>query len=124
MQWEKTLKGIFDEIDRELEAQYGNEYSLHPSRPKRGTTPNPEADGLFNVGATFSAGYGSSTGPNYVVEVRFSTLEKVPSSVRDKIKDQVFQTLEKKLPIAFPGRDLDVAKDGGIIRIHGDLSLD
>ena len=122
--WEKTLKGVFDEIDHELEAQYGAQWPLHPSRPKRGATTNPEADGLFNVGAAFSAGFGSKHGPGYTVEIRLSTLKNVPADVRQQIKAQVFQCLEKKLPVAFPGRELQVSEDNGLIRIHGDLSLD
>lgn len=124
MQWEKKLKNVFDEIDRELEAQYDEQWTLHPSRPEEGTTSNPEQDGLFNVGAAFSAGIGSKYGAGYTVEIRISTLEHVPADVRAKIKKQVFQTLEKKLPAAFPGIDLNVSDDNGIIRIHGDLSLD
>ncbi|MBL7012191.1 MAG: hypothetical protein ISR85_04605 [Kiritimatiellales bacterium] len=124
MEWEKTLKGVFDEIDRELEAQYDEQWPLHPSRPEEGTTSNPEQDGLFNVGAAFSAGIGSEYGPGYTVEIRISTLKNVPADVRAKIKAQVFQTLEKKLPAAFPGKDLRVSDDNGMIRIHGDLSLD
>ena len=124
MQWEKTLKGVFDEIDRELEAQYGGQWPLHPSRPKEGTTSNPEQDGLFNVGAAFSAGIGSQHGPGYTVEIRFSTLKNVPADIRAQIKQQVFQTLGKKLPAAFPGRELKVSEENETIRIHGDLSLD
>lgn len=124
MQWEKTLKGVFDEIDRELEAQYGAQWPLHPSRPKRGATSNPEHDGLFNIGAAFSAGLGSEHGSGYTVEIRLSTLKNVPADVRKKIKEQVFQTLEKKLPTAFPGQALRVSEEKGLIRIHGDLSLD
>ncbi|MBI9020912.1 MAG: hypothetical protein JEZ10_06640 [Verrucomicrobia bacterium] len=124
MKWEETLKGIFDGIDRELEAEYGSRWPLHPSRPKNGTTSNPEADGLFNVGAAFSAGFGSKFGPGYVVEIRLSTMQRVPETVRAEIKQKVFQTLEKKLPTAFPGKALQVSDENGIIRIHGDLSLD
>ena len=124
MEWEKTLKGVFDEIDHELETQYGAQWPLHPSRPKHGSTTNPEADGLFNVGAAFSSGIGSKHGPGYTVEIRLSTLKNVPANVREKIKAQVFQTLEKKLPPAFPGTGLNVSEEKGVIRIHGDLSLD
>ena len=122
--WEKTLKIVFDEIDHELEAEYGDLWPLHPSRPKYGTTTNPEADGLFNVGAAFSAGFGSKYGPGYTVEIRLSTLKNVPAEIRKQIRAQVFQCLEKKLPIAFPGKMLQVSEENGLIRIHGDLSLD
>ena len=122
--WEKKLKGVFDEIDRELEEQYAGLWPRHPARPKRGTTSNPEHDGLFNVGAAFSTGIGSTHGPGYTVDIRISTLKNVPADIRAKIKAQVFQCLETRLPAAFPGRKLHVSEDNGLIRIHGDLSLD
>jgi hypothetical protein len=124
MQWEDTLKSVFDVLDHELEAEYGTRYTLHPSRPQRGVTTNPEADGLFNVGAAFSAGFGSKYGPGYVVEIILSTLTNVPDEVRDEIKVKVLQGLEKRLPAAFPGKELHVSEENGVIRIHGDLSLD
>jgi len=124
MQWEETLKGVFDEIDHKLEAEYGSKYRLHPSRPKHGATSNPEADGLFNIGAAFSAGFGSQTGPGYVVEIRLSTLKEVPANVRAEIKTKVLQYLDEQLPVAFPGKELRVSEESGVIRIHGDLSLD
>ena len=122
--WEKRLKQVFDEIDYELEAQYKGLWPRHPSRPAFGTTSNPEADGLFNVGAAFSAGFGSKHGPGYTVEIRLSTLKNVSTDLRKKIKTQVFKILETKLPEAFPGKDLHVSEDNGMVRIHGDLSLD
>lgn len=124
MQWEETLKSVFDALDLELENEYRGRYELHPSRPEHGVTANPEDDGLFNVGAAFSAGFGSKYGPGYVVEIRLATLRKVPQEVRDEIKAKVFQGLEKRLPAAFPGKKLHVSEENGIIRIHGDLSLD
>ncbi len=124
MRWEATLKSVFDAIDEELEAEYGADHGLHPSRPKHGTTSNPEADGLFNIGAAFSAGFGSKYGSGYIVEIRLATLRKVPKEIRAEIKEKVFQGLEKRLPAAFPGRELHVVDENGIIRIYGDLSLD
>jgi len=124
MKWEETLKSVFDALDHELEAEYGTHYPLHPSRPKRGATANPEDDGLFNVGAAFSAGFGSKYGPGYVVEIILSTLTNVPDEVRNEIKVKVFQGLEKRLSLAFPGKELHVSEENGLIRIHGDLSLD
>ncbi len=58
-EWEKTLKEIFDIIDDYIEDKYGFLYPLHPSRPQRGRTANKSSDGLFNIGAAFSAGFGS-----------------------------------------------------------------
>jgi hypothetical protein len=124
MQWEKTLKSVFDEIDRDLEAQYSDQWPLHPSRPKLGKTANPEHDGLFNVGAAFSSGIGSKHGPGYTVEIRISTLKNVSAKIRSNIKQQVCLALEQKLPVAFPGKSLQVSEDRGILRIYGDLNLD
>jgi hypothetical protein len=124
MKWEETLKSIFDALDHELEAEYGGKYPLHPARSKHGTTSNPEDSGLFNVGAAFSAGFGSQYGPGYVVEIRLSTLRNVPAAIRAEIKEKVFQGLEKRLPAAFPGKVLHLSDENGVIRIHGDLSLD
>ena len=121
--WEEKLKGVFDEIDHELETQYGDQWPRHPARPQRGSTSNPEHDGLFNIGAAFSTGIGSKHGPGYTVEIRISTLKNIPADMRSAIKAQVFQCLEKKLPTAFPGTELNVSDDNGVIRIHGDLSL-
>ena len=123
-EWERRLKTVFDGIDHELEDVYGGQYNLHPSRAARGKTANPEDDGLFNVGAAFSAGFGSQFGPGYVVDIRLSTLEKVPADIREKIKQEVFQKLEQRLPKTFPGKILHVSEEHGNIRIHGDLSLD
>ena len=122
--WEKRLKDVFDEIDRVLELRYGDQFSLHPSRPETGTTSNPEMDGLFNVGASYSAGFGSSFGPGYVVDIRLSTLQRIPETMADELRDSVHTMLDEKLPAAFPGKVLKVDQEGNHLRIHGDLSLD
>ncbi len=124
MNWEKTLKRVFDDIDRELEQEYGGRWPLHPSRPKRGSTSNPEADGLFNIGAAYSAGLGSPHGPGYTVEIRLSTLDRVPPDVRSEIRRTVLERLRTRLPDAFPGKSMQISDQNGVIRIHGDLSLD
>ncbi len=115
IEWEETLKRVFDEIDHALEERYGNRYNLHPARPPRGATSNPESDGLFNVGAAFTAGYGSEFGPGYIVEVRMATLDRMPPDVIEQIEQEVVEMLREKLPQAFPGRQLHVSR--------GDLSL-
>ncbi|WP_372795319.1 hypothetical protein [Pontiella sp.] len=122
--WEKRLKGIFDEIDKALEAQYRGRFNLHPSRPEEGRTSNPEMDGLINVGASFSAGFGSAFGPGYVVDIRISTLSRIPAEVKLEMRDTVQAMLLEKLPQVFPGRTLHVDKERNHLRIHGDLSLD
>jgi len=121
--WEKKLESIFDDIDHDMEDRYGDKYPLHPSRPERGATSNPSADGLFDLGAAFSAGFGSQHGRGYTVSIRLSTLARVPPIIMEKIEQEVVELLHKKLPAAFPGRDLRVERDGHSFKIIGDLSL-
>ena len=122
--WEKKLKSVFDEIDAELEKVYGDLFSLHPARSPAESTANPEMDGLFNVGASYSAGFGSRLGPGYVVDIRLSTLERVPKELKEQLRNRVEDLLNQKLPAAFPGKTLRVDKERSHLRIHGDLSLD
>ncbi len=122
--WEQKLKHVFDTIDVELETLYGKQFNLHPSRPQHGTTSNREMDGLFNVGASYSAGFGSKFGPGYVVDIRLSTLQRIPNELKRELRDRVQTQLIEKLPIAFPGKELFVDPEGSHLRIHGDLSLD
>jgi len=124
IEWEKRLKTVFDEIDAELEEDYGGTLPLHPARAPEGATSNPEADGLFNVGAAYSAGFGSRYGPGYVVEIRLATLAHIPHALKKTLMDQVEALLDKKLPEAFPGKELHVDREFNYLRIHGDLGLD
>lgn len=121
--WERTMKAMFDEIDDILEDKYGSEFPLHPNRSKRGKTANKEMDGLFNIGADFTAGYGSRFGRGYVIQVRMSTLEHIPAEIRKSIEADVESLVREKLPIFFPGRNLVLEKDGHLLKIIGDLSL-
>ncbi|HMP90113.1 MAG TPA: hypothetical protein PJ991_07920 [Kiritimatiellia bacterium] len=121
--WEEKLKEVFDVIDHELEDEYGDRYNLHPTRPSRGQTANPESDGLFNIGASFTAGYGSEHGRGYVINVRMVTLDQVSPDFQEKMEDEVVAKLRERLPAHFPGRDLRVERDGHVFKITGDLSL-
>lgn len=123
MDWERRLKAVFDGIDAVLEERYGSRYPLHPARPARGRTADPEQDGLFNVGAAYSAGFGSTRGGGYVVEVRLATFALVPPAVRREIEDEVAAQLRRRLPRAFPGRRLEVAREGPVYKIVGDFAL-
>ena len=123
VEWDRRIKAMFDEIDDILEERYGQRYSLHPNRPARGATANREMDGLFNVGADFTAGYGSRLGRGYVVQVRMSTLDRVPADVRSLIEEDVERLVREKLPVAFPGRHLTLERDGNLMKIIGDTSL-
>jgi hypothetical protein len=121
--WERKLKKVFRQIDERLEAEYGDRYPLHPARPEEGSTANPAHDGLFNIGASFSGGFGSQHGAGYVVNVQMATLEDVDDAVREEIEQRVAAELEAELPKAFPNRHLKVSRDGHTFKIHGDLSL-
>jgi len=121
--WEARLKEVFDRIDHELEMRFGDRYPLHPARPKDGETLNPSASGLFDIGAAFSAGYGSHHGRGYIVEARISTLVHVPDDIREKLNVAVAKRLGELLPETFPGQDLRVERDGPVFKIVGDLTL-
>lgn len=121
--WEGEFKKIFDSIDDYLEDTYGDRYELHPARPERGETAHKGHDGLFNVGATFSSGYGSQHGRGYVVEIDMVTLDKVPKEVEKKITQDVLSIVRKELKKRFPQRDLHADMDRNIIKIYGDLTL-
>jgi len=122
-EWESKLKRVFDRVDDYLEEKYGRKYPLHPARPARGTTSSKAHDGLFDLGASFTAGYGSERGPGYVVEVRMVTLTRVPHYIRSRIEDEVVERLREELPKEFPDRGLQVERDGQVFKIHGDLRL-
>lgn len=122
--WELKLKNIFDKIDDFLEAKYGKKFLLHPSRLPQGEASNKEDDGLFDLGASFSAGFGTESGPGYIFKVRFATLQKVPSDFQKEIEIEVVELLEKFLPEEFPDKKLQVGFEDGIYKIFGDLSLE
>ena len=117
------MKMLFDEIDDEIEERFGLLYNLHPARAKRGTTSNKEQDGLFDIGASFSAGFGSRRGRGYVLDVDMITLEHVPEEVRQRIEEIVADKIREKLPRFFPGKELSVRRDGNVFKVIGDLSL-
>ena len=80
-------------------------------------------DGLFNVGADFSAGYGSKLGRGYVINITMSTLEHIPATVRQRIEKDVEDLVRIKLPTAFPERALRLERDGSLLKITGDFRL-
>jgi len=121
--WDDKLKAMFDRIDDYLEDKYGDRYPLHPNRMKRGTTANKSMDGLFNVGASYSSGFGSRHGKGYVIEIYLSTLSGVDGELRDAIEKEVERMVIELLPEYFPDRYLTCEKDGNVLKIYGDLSL-
>jgi hypothetical protein len=122
--WEDRLQDIFDEIDHVLEEKYGDKFPLRPNRPGHREGVTPDADGLFDLGVSFSAGFGSKLGPGYVFRVKLATLRRVPEDFQEKIEDEVVEMLQQKLPRHFPGKELKVARDGKVYKIFGNLDLD
>jgi len=123
MEFDDRMKKLFDEVDNYIEDRYGSNYSLHPVRPARGETANPEADGLFNIGANFTPGYGSELGRGYLIDVSMSTPDKVEEDVRREIYEAAADKVRELLPIHFPERKLAVRRDKNHFKIQGDFSL-
>jgi hypothetical protein len=123
VEFDERLKKLFDEVDDYIENLYGERYVLHPVRPARGETSNPEADGLFNIGANFTPGYGSELGRGYVIDIAMSTLEKVDENVRREIYEAAAEKVKELLPLHFPERELTVRRDKNHFKIQGDFSL-
>ena len=123
LEFESGLRRLFDSIDERLERKYGGDYDLHPARPRHGETSSRAHDGLFNLGASFTPGYGSDIGRGYVVQVEMVTLDRVPPDVREAIEDEVADLVNERLPYYFPHRRLSVSRDRNVYKIHGDLRL-
>ena len=122
-EFDERLKKLFDEVDDYIEDLYGGKYALHPVRPARGETSNPEADGLFNIGANFTPGYGSELGSGYLIDVTMSTLEKVDESIQREIYESTADKVRELLLLHFPERKLSVRRDRNHFKIQGDFSL-
>jgi len=123
IEFDDRMKKLFDEVDTFIEDLYGNMYTLHPARPARGETANPEADGLFNIAAVFTPGYGSDLGRGYLIDVYMATLEKVNEDIRQKIYETAADKVTELLPVHFPERKLAVLRDRNHFKIQGDFSL-
>ena len=122
-EFDDRLKKLFDEVDHYIEDLYGDRYTLHPMRPARGETANPEADGLFNIGANFTPGFGSELGRGYLIYVTMSTLEKVDENIRSEIYGAAVEKITELLPLHFPERELTVRRDKNHFKIQGDFGL-
>jgi hypothetical protein len=123
VEFDNRMKKLFDEVDDYIETLFGSKYSLHPVRPERGKTGNPEADGLFNIGASFTPGFGSDLGRGYVVDLTIATLDKVDEDGRNAIYEAAAEKIKELLPVYFPGRELSVHRDKNFYKIQGDFSL-
>lgn len=120
---EKRIYDLLNEVDHALEDKYSNKYRLHPARPERGQTSNPTRDGLINITAKFTTGIGSKHGKGYNVDIKLKTLENVDDGVKDEIDEIALKLIKAKLPEFFPERDLEISRDGNVIKIYGDFFL-
>jgi hypothetical protein len=118
-----TLERLFREVDEMLEDRWGDSFSLHPNRPGRGKTGSPEMDGLFEIAPDFTAGIGSRKGRGYLVGFRVATLDKVPPEQFEAFMAEAAALIRNRLPLYFPGRSLEVVRDGKRFKITGDFSL-
>jgi hypothetical protein len=122
-EWDDKLFDVFEKVDTYLEDNYGDRFNRHPNRPARGKAAYGSLDGLFNIGASFSPGYGSEYGRGYVIDVVISTLDRIPAEEREEIIEDAIKKTREELEIAFPQRDLRVNRDGNVFKIHGDTTL-
>ena len=120
---ENELANLCRNLDNHLEDKYGQKYRIHPNRLKRGAGSNPRFDGLFSTSIAFSLGYGSKSGRGYIVEVDIRTLDRVTEEDRKKILEDAFDYIKDNLKIYLPERELDIVKDGEVMKIVGDFSL-
>jgi hypothetical protein len=121
--WEERLNDLLKRVDRALEEEYGQLFAPHPARPAKGTTANPQHDGLFRVTASFSPGFGTELGKGYVLQLDLVTLEQVPAQTADAVQRRAVRLIQDGLEAALPGRHLKVQRDGNVWKIIGDLSL-
>jgi hypothetical protein len=118
-----ALDALFHEVDETLEERWGELYPVNPVRPQRGETHNPGMDGLFEVSPRFTIGIGSKQGRGYLVELRVATLEKIPEAKRKAFLETAAELIRERLPRFFPGRHLELVRDGNRYKIIGDFSL-
>jgi hypothetical protein len=118
-----TLDALFHAADEFLEDEWDGSFPLHPNRPGRGATFNPEMDGLFEIIPDFTLGIGSERGRGYRVSFRAATLEKIPPEQVAFLMEETAAFITRKLPEYFPGRRLDLVRDGKGFKLIGDFSL-
>jgi hypothetical protein len=119
----KDLEALFIEVDEALEDHWGMSFSLHPNRLPHGVTANPEMDGLFEIAPDFTVGLGSEKGRGYIISLRLATLDQVTPEQFEFLMEEAAILIKSKLPIYFPGRKLEVVRDGKRFKIVGDFSL-
>ncbi len=122
-EWEERLNGLLRQVDNSLEEEFGSLIAPHPARPARGSTSNPQHDGLFRVIASFTAGFGSRCGKGYVVRFDAVSLERLPPELKAAVERRAVALIRSGLSKTFPGRGLVLRRDGPVWKIIGDLSL-
>ncbi len=120
---ENKLSLLCQKLDNHLEDLYGDHYSIHPNRMKRGQGSNPSFDGLFSTSLAFTLGYGSKYGRGYVVDIDIRTLDRVSQYDTVKIKAEAFSFIRDNLKEVIPEHELDIVQDGDLMKIVGDFSL-
>lgn len=121
--WEENLNRLLRQVDNRLEEEFGALFPLHPARPRRGQTANPQQDGLFRVTAGFTTGFGSRHGKGYEIRVDTMTLQTVPADLRGRIETRAVGLIRDGLEEAFPNKKLDVVRDGASLKLIGDLTF-
>lgn len=121
--FDSKLSALLAEVDALLEDRFGKDLTLHPARPPRGATANPQYDGLFTIEAKFSAGIGSHFGPGYSLDLRAATTQPVSEAQQAAWEALMVEHLRKRLPEVFPDRELKVDRDALSWKLHGDLSI-
>lgn len=122
-EWEEKLNAMLKQVDHELEERFGSLLRPHPARPRRGSTANPQLDGLIRVTASFSAGFGTQLGRGYVVRVETVSLDPLPPQKREDLEKLAVERIRSGLKEAFPNRDLAIRRDGAAWKIVGDLQF-
>jgi hypothetical protein len=80
-------------------------------------------DGLFEIAPDFTAGLSSQKGRGYLIGFRVATLDKVPPEQFEAFMTEAACLIRDRLPLYFPGRSLEVVRDGKRFKITGDFSL-
>lgn len=121
--WEDGLNSLLRQVDNTLEEEFGSLLAPHPARPARGSTSNPQHDGLFRVTASFTAGFGSRHGKGYAVQLDTVSLERLQPELLAAVERRAVALIRSGLGKTFPGRGLALRRDGPVWKIIGDLSL-
>lgn len=122
-QLEKRIKALLDEVDHILEDSWGDEFALHPNRPERGETWDPEMDGLFEIAADFTLGLGSQYGRGYLINLRVASLQTLAPERYEAFMLEAAKLIQERLAAHFPERHLDIVRDGPRFKLLGDFSL-